>query len=286
MPINAGPEYYLAEERYLKAETQAEKIAALEEMIRALPKHKGTEQMLSQLKRKLAKLKSMDSKKKGSKGKGIEKTGDAQICIIGETNSGKSSLLKILSGKDVEVSEKKFTTTEPEVAIFNYDGARIQLIELPSTFGEMHLSFLNTCDLVIALYVDIAEKSKLKEIIKRKRVNDKTIFVRTKSDIEKDKASELAISTKTLKGVDTLKKLIWKKLKLIRIYTKANNKIESQPVILKEASTIRNLALEIHKDLFENFSFARVFDNSKIGCKKVGLKYKLKEGDIVEIHAS
>ena len=255
-------------------------------MIRALPKHKGTEQMLSQLKRKLAKLKSMDSKKKGSKGQGIEKTGDAQICIIGETNSGKSSLLKLLSGKGVEVSEKKFTTTEPEVAIFNYDGARIQLIELPSTFEEMHLSFLNTCDLVIALYVNITEKSKLKEIIKRKGVNDKTIFVRTKADIEKDTTSELAISTKTGKGVDTLKRLIWKKLKLIRVYTKANNKIESQPVILRETSTIKNLALEIHKDLFENFSFARVFDNSKIGCKKVGLKYKLKEGDIVEIHAS
>ena len=40
MPINAGPEYFKAEEKYLRARTKEEKMEAVEEMIRALPKHK------------------------------------------------------------------------------------------------------------------------------------------------------------------------------------------------------------------------------------------------------
>ncbi len=51
MPINATQDYYLAEERYLQADTREEKIAALQDMIRELPKHKGTENLLGQLKK-------------------------------------------------------------------------------------------------------------------------------------------------------------------------------------------------------------------------------------------
>lgn len=67
MPINATAEYYLAEKRYLDARTKEEKIAALEEMIRQLPKHKGTENLLAQLRKRLAKLKHEG--KKGPKKK-------------------------------------------------------------------------------------------------------------------------------------------------------------------------------------------------------------------------
>ncbi|HDI06653.1 MAG TPA: TGS domain-containing protein [Candidatus Aenigmarchaeota archaeon] len=284
MPINAGPEYYLAEEKYLKAKTKEEKILALEEMIRELPKHKGTEKLLAQLKRKLAKLKTQEGKRKKFVGERIEKTGDAQICIVGETNSGKSSLLKELTGKKVEISEKRYTTTKPEIAVLDYGGAKLQLIEIPSTFENIYTSLLNTCDLILALYTNTKEKETLSNLLERKKVLSKTIFVLSKSDLS-NKKTNLFVSTKTKKGLENLKKTIWDKLKLIRVYTKTNNKIEKIPVVLKEGSTVKDLALEIHKDFFENFKFARISDNTNF-IKKVGLKYKLKEGDIVEIHSS
>lgn len=283
MPINAGPEYYVAEERYLKAETKEEKISALEDMIKELPKHKGTENLLAQLKRKLAKLKAQEGKRKKFKGAGIEKTGDAQICIIGETNSGKSSLLRELTGKEIKVSEKKYTTTKPEVAIFDYGGAKIQIIEIPSTFKNVYFSLLDSCNLILSLYTNEEEKKKLLRLLDKKRVLSKTLFVLSKSDLS-DKKLDLSISTKTKEGLEKLKETIWKKLNLIRVYTKTGNKIEKTPVVLKQGATVKDLALEIHKDFFENFKFARISDNTEYNGRKVGLKYKLKEGDIVEIH--
>ena len=285
MPINAGPGYYVAEERYLKAESKEEKISALEAMIRELPKHKGTENLLAQLKRKLAKLKAQEGKIKKFKGWGIEKTGDAQICILGKTNSGKSSLLKELTKKEIKISEKKYTTIKPEVAIFNYSGAKLQLIELPSTFKSVHLSLLDTCNLILALYTNDEEKKELFELLSRKRILSKTIFVLSKGDLSK-KSRELVVSTKTKQGLEKLKKIIWERLYLIRVYTKTANKIEKTPVVLKQGAIVKDLALEIHKDFFENFKFARIFDNEKISVKKVGTNYKLKEGDVVEIHTS
>lgn len=283
MPINASPLYYLAEERYLNAQTKEEKIAYLEEMIRELPKHKGTENILSKLKRKLSKLKFQEGKRKGPKGSGIEKTGDAQIYIIGETNSGKSSLLKKLTGKEIEISEKRYTTTKPEVAIFDCSGAKLQLIELPATFKSIYLSLLNTCDLILALYINVKERKKLVELLNRKKVLSKSIFIKSKADLHNTQETDLKISIKTGEGIEELKKIIWNKLNLIRVYTKTNNKIESVPVVLKDSATIRDLALEIHKDFVDNFKFARISDNTKFN-KKVGLKYKLKERDVVEIH--
>ena len=41
MPTNVTVDYAKAQERYLNARTKEEKIAALEEMIREAPAHKG-----------------------------------------------------------------------------------------------------------------------------------------------------------------------------------------------------------------------------------------------------
>ncbi|MCH6553252.1 MAG: hypothetical protein IH793_03710 [Acidobacteria bacterium] len=56
MPANLTPEYLKAEQRFKEARTSAEKIVALEEMLTAIPKHKGTEKMQAELKRRLKKL--------------------------------------------------------------------------------------------------------------------------------------------------------------------------------------------------------------------------------------
>jgi len=287
MPINAGPLYYLAEEKFLKATTPEEKIKCLEEMIREVPKHKGTENVLSQLKRKMAILKAeAKSAKKGAKLKGIEKTGDAQVCIIGKTNSGKSSLLNALTGKEVKISEKAFTTTRAEVAMMNYGGANIQMVEIPSTMDTQLMSLLYTCELIVVLFTNLKEKQELGQMLKKKNLLKKTVFVLSKSDEGTKLPEKLIISTKNGDGIENLKKQIWDNLGLIRAYTKRGIKIETVPVVLKKGSTVKDFAKEIHKDFVENFAFARIFDSTQFSSRKVGLNYELKEGDAVEIHTS
>ena len=57
MPANLTPEYYKAERWFRDAATSDEKILALEHMLRVIPKHKGTDHLRADLRRKLSKLK-------------------------------------------------------------------------------------------------------------------------------------------------------------------------------------------------------------------------------------
>ena len=57
MPANLTPQYKKAEERYKAAQTDEERLLALEEMLREIPKHKGTEHLQGDIKRRMSKLK-------------------------------------------------------------------------------------------------------------------------------------------------------------------------------------------------------------------------------------
>ncbi len=66
MPANLTPVYYEAEDRFRKAATNEEKIAALEEMLAVMPKHKGTDGLRADLRRKLSQLKEAATPKKAA----------------------------------------------------------------------------------------------------------------------------------------------------------------------------------------------------------------------------
>ena len=289
MPINAGPEYFLAEKKYLQAKTREEKIAALQEMIKTLPKHKGTEKQLALLRKRLAKVKSQKSVKAKSKPRfSIRKLGAAQVCILGLTNSGKSSLLKALTGKDVEIADYSYTTKEPTVGMMPFGDVQIQLIEIPSTFDSESMSLLHNCDGIVVL-LDAEnpdeQKKELTNILKQRYLMDKKIlFVVNKSDLESgSKYIEISVKEKT--GLEELKEKIWNNLDLIRVFTKSPGKPKVvPPITLRKGSSVRDVARIVHKDFLKNFKFARIFNDSKFSGSSVGLDYKLKDLDVVEIH--
>jgi small GTP-binding protein len=289
MPINAGPEYFLAEKKYLEAKTREEKIEALKEMIRTIPKHKGTEKQLALLRKRLAKLKSQKSVKAKSRPKfSIRKLGAAQVCIIGLTNSGKSSLLKALTGKDVEIAEYPYTSKKPNVGMMPFGDVQIQLIEIPSTFGSESISILHTCDEIVVL-LDAENPDKQKEelirLLKQRHLsNKKILFVVNKSDL-KIESEHLKVSAKEKKGLEEFKEKIWNNLDLIRVYTKSPGKPKKiPPITLRRGSTVRHVARIVHKDFLKNFKFARIFNDSKFSGSSVGLDYRLNDLDVVEIH--
>ena len=291
MPINAGPEYFKAEERYLSAKTREEKIAALEEMIRKLPKHKGTENLLAQLKKRLAKLKKESSIRSKAKPKFVvRKEGAAQVCIIGFTNSGKSSLLNSLTNAKAEVADYPYTTKYPQVGMMDYNGVGIQLVEIPSTFTPDVISIIRTCDLILFLLdgtKDLEQQlNELSKILEKNGIDSKKVIIVANKSDEKHNENILEISAKTGDGLQQLKEEVWSRLDLIRIYTKSPGKPKAdKPLTLKHGSTVRDVVKEVHKTMLKNFRFARVFNNTKFSGRKVGLEYILSDLDTVEIHA-
>jgi ribosome-interacting GTPase 1 len=89
MPTNLPPEALEAEREYRAAQTVAEKIASLEEYLALIPKHKGTDKLRADLRKRLSKLKVSSSH--------IRKEGAGQLVVIGPTNVGKSALVDMLT---------------------------------------------------------------------------------------------------------------------------------------------------------------------------------------------
>ena len=260
MPVNAPPEYYKAEEKFKAAKSKDEKIAALEEMMRLLPKHHGSEKAFAQLKAKMAKIRK-ESDKKGARKIGIQKEGEAQVCLLGFTNSGKSTLLKALTRAEPEVSAHPYTTTKPEIGMMNYKGVKIQLVEIPSTFDSEFISIVRSSDSVALVFRDDNEKKRLGQLL-----NDN--FIRVKHEFinpwEEDK--------------EEIMQKIWKMLGLMVVYTKKTK----TPMALPIGSTVEDFAKRIHKDFVKDFRFARLWRGSE--QKQVGLGYILEDDDVVELH--
>ena len=262
----------------------------MEEMIKFAPRHKGGHNLLSQLKQRLKKLKEESKKgKSSSKPKfSIKKEGAGQVCIIGLTNSGKSTLLKALTNVDVEIADYPYTTKEPVVGMINYGGVLIQLIEIPSTFDPDTTSLMQTADEIIALIdgeQEIANQiEELNKIILKNKVDEKIIWVLNKAE-RRTHLGMVNISAIAKVGLNKLKDEIWTRLGLIRVYTKSPGKEKVvTPITLRKGSTVKEVAKEIHKDFLKTFHFARVFNNSQFSGQKVGLDFQLNDLDVVEIH--
>lgn len=135
MPTNLPPDYYKVEERYKEAQTTEEKIELLEQMISTIPKHKGTDHLRADLRRRLSKLK--DAAKSQKKAGGpvspymVDKEGAGQVVVIGENNVGKSALVDALTNATPEVSPNPFTTWQPTPGMMEYKNVQIQIIDTP-----------------------------------------------------------------------------------------------------------------------------------------------------------
>ncbi|KHO53443.1 MAG: hypothetical protein QT09_C0013G0020, partial [archaeon GW2011_AR18] len=133
MPINAGYEYGEAQKKLAEAKTPEEKIKALENLLSVSPSHKGAEKLRQELKTKISKLKSKQEKEKSAKRGGrsiaIKKEGAAQVTLVGLTNSGKSTIIQKFTNAKPQIAEYEFTTKTAEVAIMDYHGVKIQLVE-------------------------------------------------------------------------------------------------------------------------------------------------------------
>lgn len=138
MPANLTPAYKEAEARFRSAVTREEKIACLEDMLRVIPKHKGTEKLQAELRSRLSKLKREPTKRGPTRKQShrIPREGAGQVVLVGCPNSGKSSLVAALTHARPEVASYPLTTREATPGMMPFQDIAFQLVDLPPLCAE------------------------------------------------------------------------------------------------------------------------------------------------------
>ncbi|MDD5192218.1 MAG: 50S ribosome-binding GTPase [Candidatus Nanoarchaeia archaeon] len=301
MPINANFEFANAQEKYYSASTDEEKLEALEEMLRTMPSHKGAENLRKNLRTRYKKLKQeieKSKKRKGSGKSGIKK-GEMQAVLVGLTNSGKSSILKILTNTQPKIASYGFTTTSPEIGILNYANCNIQIVDLPPIASEsFDKGIVNSADTLLMVIEKIHEIPAVMEQTRQNKKAEKIIIFnkmdlydeeikrKIKETLRSKKYNFSMISTFTKEGVEDLKEKIFKSFKIIRVYTKhpgKREKLDNVPVVLQPNSTLQDVAEKILHGYSKKVKYAKITGPScKFPNQKVGLKHIVQDKDIVE----
>lgn len=273
MPANLTPEYKKAEDRYRQAANDSQRLEALEEMLRTIPKHKGTEAMQADIKRRIKKLKEElagAAKKGGGKHTDIfhvPRSGAGQVVLVGTPNAGKSSILAALTNAPVIVADFPFSTEKPVPGMMFYEDVQIQLVDTPPITAEFAPpGLVNTCrgaDL-LAVVVDLAadplqQWETCAQFLNEHRLmldpaadpadaylERKTFIVATKLDIAPvgtvetfkellEKPFEIIpISSTQRIGLDVFAKRVFEMLDIVRIYAKK----PGHPPDMKEPFTL------------------------------------------------
>ena len=317
MPANLTPQYYAAEEAYKKAKTTEEKIEALQNMLAMIPKHKGTEKLQGDLKKKLAVLRKEGTKKKSGKSSYnpfyIERQGAGQVVLVGFPNTGKSSLVGALTRAKVKAADYPFSTSVPQAGMMPYENVYIQLVDTPPITEDMVppglLGTIREADALVIL-IDASADDCLEQLditlnfLKEKNVipedleDDSFPYLITANKVEmKNSEDNMDIIKEMYPGLtiyeisvmegdlEFLRELIYKAVDVIRIYSKAPGQKpdKEKPFTLKKGGTILDFAEAIHRDFPDKLRNAYVWGSTKFDGQAVAKDYVLADGDIVEL---
>jgi ribosome-interacting GTPase 1 len=172
MPTNVTADYKKAEDAFRKAREPRERLECLREMMRTIPKHKGTEHLQADIKSRIKQLtEELSSPKKGGRRSGpshvIRPDGAAQIALVGPANAGKSSLHSRLTGSRSDIGPYPYTTKLPAPGMLPFEDVHFQLVDLPPISGEFMESWygaaMQPADAVM-LVVDLSDPDCLVQI--------------------------------------------------------------------------------------------------------------------------
>jgi ribosome-interacting GTPase 1 len=141
MPTNVSPEYKKAEAAFRQARDPAERLEHLREMLKTIPKHKGTEHLQADIKTRIKELTAeLAGPRKGAARTGpthvIRAEGAAQVALIGPPNVGKSLLHSRLTGSQAESAPYPHTTNEPLPGMLLHNDVQFQLVDLPPVSSD------------------------------------------------------------------------------------------------------------------------------------------------------
>ena len=321
MPANLTPDYHRAEERLREARTVEEKIAALEEMLRVVPKHKGTDGLQADLKGRIAKLRKQPPSKSGRAAHShmVPHEGAGQVALLGPPNGGKSTLVFGLTHATPEVADYPFTTREAVPGMMRFEDVAFQLVDLPP-IAEEHVEpwvydIARGADLswiVVPIENAVDGLERTRRLLDAKGIAllpagaasgpNALPSLLVATGIDREGADEdlaivdellehrwrvVPVSVPTARGIDDLGRRTFDALKIIRVYTKQPGKPADRaaPFTLPSGSSVGDLAMRVHKDLAAAMKHARIWGHSSFDGQVVHAEHVLADGDVVEIHA-
>lgn len=325
MPANLTPEYLAADKKFREAATPEAKLAALEEMLRTIPKHKGTEKMQADLKRRIARLRDEQQRRKGASRARpfyhIEREGAGQVVLVGGPNVGKSSLLAALTNATPQIADYPFTTRIPVAGMAAFEDVQIQLVDLPPVSAESAegwlFALIRAADGALVL-VDLTDQEVLastEAVLELLAASNVTlippeqargpnqvpaIFVAAKLDAPgaaqtldvfkefyADRLPVLPVSAEQDVNLSELRRQMFAMLRLVRVYSKKPGRKPdlAVPYILKRGTTVLDAAAVVHRDFARRLKYARLWRRGEIEGLMVGREHLLEDGDILELHA-
>jgi ribosome-interacting GTPase 1 len=139
MPANLSPEYIRLEEKLRQTRDPQERLVIMREMLTVIPKHKGTEKMQADLKRRISKLEDAAEQKQKRGARDlfhVAREGAGQVVLAGPPNSGKSSLMGRLTHATPQIANYPYTTQLPAPGMVHFEDVQIQLVDTPPLSRE------------------------------------------------------------------------------------------------------------------------------------------------------
>jgi uncharacterized protein len=316
MPANLTPQYMEAEKRFKQAASLDEKVLALEEMMATIPKHKGTEKLQAELRKKMSALRkeTEQHKKTGRRDSfTVEREGARQLALVGAPNSGKSQLLRALTHATPEVADYPYTTRIPIPGMLLFENVRLQLVDLPPISEEYTESWvpqvIRNADAVLWV-LDLSDDDVLDRLDETTSFlagahvdfqTMKVLMIGNKSDapgaddrlaivneVYRGRFPLTTISAASVspEGIEAFKRVVYDFLDVVRVYTKAPGKKPdfTDPYVVARGSTVLDVAQKVHRDFVESLKYARIWGEGKADGIMVPRDFVISEGDILELH--
>ncbi|MEZ6127609.1 MAG: TGS domain-containing protein [Planctomycetaceae bacterium] len=269
-------------------------------------------------------LKQQLSAPKSSQAYRFPRQGAGRIVIIGGPNGGKSRILNELTRAEPDVADFPFTTREPLPAMMDFQGVRIQLIDTPPVVtGKLEpwlLNLVRTADGVLLVFDGASDDAPddtaavIEEFAARKTMfaeaggfgeaGFSVVHLATRLVVTHGRNADclervalleelqplsvplLTVELDDAESVERLRCGCFDLLRLVRVFTKPPGQPVdlTSPLTVLAGGTVEDLALQIHGDLAKTLKHAKIWSDNGHDGRIVGREYRLREGDVVELH--